>query len=194
MKPMNDLEIENAILEMISPINEMHSNQVFRELHVNKSRYNRIRDKMIKENWIRVVERNGRKYLTRSNFESPKFENTYWTKIAKINCNSYLKHLKDNNKPLFKVDKNKKLKIGKNQKRDLDGFFHELDRQMIVYIRLVNAQALGLITPDKARQYQKICVEFVQERIKALLEDHKKFKEEIKEYAQSQLRMVQFKI
>jgi len=36
--------------------------------------------------------------------------------------------------------------------------------------------------------------EFVKEYIKKLLNDHKEFKEEIKEYAQSQLRTVQFKI
>ena len=76
----------------------------------------------------------------------------------------------------------------------MDAFFQELDRQMIVNTRLVNAEALGLIRSSKARFHQKKCVEFVHEFIKKLLNDHKEFKEEIKEYAQSQLRTVQFKI
>ena len=76
----------------------------------------------------------------------------------------------------------------------LDAYFHELDRQMIVCIRFVNAEALGLITSARARAIQHECIEFVKEYIKKLLNDHKEFKDEIKEYAQSQLRTVQFKI
>ena len=76
----------------------------------------------------------------------------------------------------------------------LDAYFHELDRQMIVCTRLVNAEALGLIRPSKSRFHQKKCIEFVHEFIKKLMRDHKEFKNEIIEYAQSQLRTVQFKI
>ena len=61
-------------------------------------------------------------------------------------------------------------------------------------IRLVNAEALGLITSTRAKTHQKKCIDFVHEYIKKLVNDHKEFKEEIKEYAQSQLRTVQFKI
>ena len=89
---------------------------------------------------------------------------------------------------------NKPFKIKKDQKMYLDAIFHELDRQMIVCIRLVNANALGLITSTRARTHQKECIDLVHDFIKKLLNDHKEFKEEIKEYAQSQLRTVQFKI
>ena len=107
-----------------------------------------------------------------------------------MNCTGYLKFLYDR-KPLF----TKKNKVRtKNLKLYLDAFFHELDRQMIVCTRLVNAEALGLIRSSKSRMHQKKCIEFVHEFIKKLLNDHKEFKEEIKEYAQSQLRTVQFKI
>ena len=76
----------------------------------------------------------------------------------------------------------------------LNAFFHELDRQMIVCIRFVNAEALGLITSARARAIQQECIDFVKEYIKKLVNDHREFKDEIKEYAQSQLRTVQFKI
>ena len=65
---------------------------------------------------------------------------------------------------------------------------------MVVCTRLVNAEALGLIRSSKAIFHQRQCIEFVHEFIKKLLSDHKEFKEEIKEYAQSQVRTVQFKI
>ena len=76
----------------------------------------------------------------------------------------------------------------------LDAYFHELDSQMIVCTRLVNAEALGLILSSRSKKHQKKCIDFVQEFIKKLLSDQKEFKEEIKEYAQSQVRTVQFKI
>lgn len=190
---MEDIGIEKKILEILSPFDEISSNELFRKLRCNKVRYTIIRNKMIDEGWIHIQDKDGRKYLKRQNFEAPKFSDYDWTKIARINCNTFLKYLKER-KPLFKVGKNKKVRINKNQKKVLDAFFHELDRQMIVHTRLVNAEALGLILPTKARFHQKTCVEFVHEFIKALLADHKEFNDEIKEYAQSQLRTVQFKI
>jgi len=187
---MDDVELENKILGILSHIEPKWSNQVFKELRVNKARYQRIRDKMIEEGWIKS-ERKGREMLlTRINFESAKFDEKDWTRITRMNCSSWLKYFKDR-KPLF----NKKKKIRtKDLKFMLDAYFHQLDRQMIVHTRLVNAEALGLISSNRSRFHQKECVEFVHEFIKKLLSDHKEFKEEIKEYAQSQLRTVQFKI
>jgi len=185
--------MENEILGRLSSITPMWSNQVFRELHVNKARYQRLRDEMIKEEWIKSEKKGRNLFLTRLNFEAPKFEGNDWTNITRINCNNYLKFLRDN-KPLFRVRMNKPFKIKKDQKMMLDAIFHELDRQMIVCIRLVNANALGLITSIRARTHQKECIDLVHDFIKKLLNDHKEFKDEIKEYAQSQLRTVQFKI
>jgi len=187
---MEDIEIENEILRKLSPIDPMWSNQLFRKLDVNKARYQRIRDNMIKQDWIKA-EKNGQKLLlTRLNFDDPKFDNHDWTYPTKTNCDTWLKYFQDR-KPLF--TKNKKVR-NKNIKGMLDAYFHELDRQMIVCIRFVNAEALGLITSARARAIQQECIEFVKEYVKKLVNDHKEFKEEIQEYAQSQLRTVQFKI
>jgi hypothetical protein len=121
---------------------------------------------------------------------SSKYDQEDWTRITRMNCIGFLKFLKDR-KPLF----TKKGKVRtKLLKLYLKAFFHELDRQMIVCTRLVNAEALGLVGSRTSRYHQKKCVGFVQEFIKKILNDHKEFKEEIKEYCQSQLRMVQFKI
>jgi len=187
---MDDIELENNILELLSPIDPVWSNQLHRELGgVNKARYTRIRDKMIEEDWIKT-ERKGRELLlTRINFEAPKFDEQDWTKTTRTNCTNWLQYFKDR-KPLFRKNKVRT----KDLKYMLDAYFHELDRQMIVCTRLVNAEALGLILPSRSRKHQKKCVEFVHEFVKKLLRDHKEFKEEIKEYAQSQLRTVQFKI
>ncbi len=188
---MNDEELQNQILTNLSPIDPIWSNALWRILHVNKNRFHRIRDMMIKENMIKS-EKNGRNLLlTRSDIEtSSKYDQEDWTRITRMNCSRWLKYFKDR-KPLF----NKKKKIRtKDLKLMLDAYFHELDRQMIVHTRLVNAEALGLIRSNRSRFHQKKCVEFVHEFIKKLLSDHKEFKEEIKEYAQSQLRTVQFKI
>lgn len=189
---MEDIEIENKILEILSPIDPMWSNQLFRKLRVNKERFTEIRDKMMKEQWVKAEKKGRNLLLTRLNFQSTKFDNHDLARITRINCKTVLQYLKDR-KPLFKVTKNK-TSIRKNKKDALDTFFHELDRQMIVHTRLVNAEALGLILSGRARFHQEMCVEFVQEFIKKLLSEHKEFKKEIREYAQSQVRTVQFKI
>jgi len=187
---MDDIELENNILELLSPIEPMWSNQLHRKLGVNKARYTRIRDKMIDEGWIKAEKKGRELLLTRANFEDSKFKGHDWTNITKMNCDRWLKYFKDR-KPLF--TKKKKVRT-KNLKGMLDAYFQELDRQMIVCIRFVNAEALGLITSARSRTIQHECIEFVKEYVKKLLNDHKEFKEEIKEYAQSQLRTVQFKI
>jgi len=187
---MNDIDLENEILSILSPIDPMWSNQVYSKLRTDKARYQRIRDKMIEEGWIKA-DRNGQKLLlTKLNFEIPKLEEVDWAKITRQNCDNWLKYFKDK-KPLF--TKNKKIRT-KDLKAMLDAYFHELDRQMIMCIRFVNAEALGLITKAQAEPVQDQCIEFVKEYVKKLLNDHKEFKDEIKEYAQSQLRTVQFKI
>jgi len=189
---MEDIEILNKILEILSPFDPMWSNQVFRELrkfHVSKPRYTRIRNKMIEEGWIKAEKKGRELLLTRAIFNDPKYDDHDWTEITRINCDTWLKFFKDR-KPIF----TKKKKVKKTIKGMLDAYFNELDRQMIVCIRFVNAEALGLITTAQARSIQQECIEFVKEYVKKLLNDHKEFKDEIKEYAQSQLRTVQFKI
>jgi len=188
---MEDAELENTILNTLSPIDPMWSNQVFRKIGGNKANFTRIRDIMIEEKWIKAERKGNNLFLTRSDFEEPtKYKEHDWTYTTKINCDNWLKYFRDR-KPLF--TKKKKVRT-KDLKGLLDAYFQELDRQMIVCIRLVNAEALGLITSSRAKTHQKKCIDFVHEYIKKLLRDHKEFKEEIKEYAQSQLRTVQFKI
>ncbi len=48
---MDDTELENKILGILSHIEPIWSNAVFSKLHVNKARFQRIRDKMIDEKW-----------------------------------------------------------------------------------------------------------------------------------------------
>jgi len=187
---MDDIELENNILRILSPIEPTGSNAVHRKLRVNKARYQRIRDKMIAGGWIQAEKKGRELLLTRINFESAKFDEKDWTNIARMNCTRWLGYFQ-NKKPLFNKKKNVRTK---EIKMMLDAYFHELDRQMIVCTRLVNAEALGLILSSRSRKHQKKCVDFVHEFIKKLLSDHKEFKEEIKEYAQSQIRTVQFKI
>lgn len=187
---MDDVEVQSKILEKLTEFGSLWSNKLFRKVGGNKERFTLIRDEMIEAGWISGVKKGRNLLLTITNFEASKFDEEDWTKITRINCTNWLKYFKDS-KPIF----NKKKKIRtKNLKVYLDAYFRELDRQMIVCTRLVNAEALGLILSSRSRKHQKKCVEFVHEFIKKLLNEHKEFKEEIKEYAQSQLRTVQFKI
>ena len=102
---MEDYQIENEILTILSPIEPIHSNKVFSKLRTDKSRYHEIRDRMIKEEWIKAEKKGRNLLLTRLNFEAPKFEGKDWTDITRKNCNNYLKFLRDN-KPLFRVRMN----------------------------------------------------------------------------------------
>ena len=187
---MDIVELENKILEKLSPIDPKWSNKVYEGLHVNKARYQRIRNKMIAGGWIQAEKKGRELLLTRINFESAKFDEKDWTNIARINCTNWLKYFQ-NKKPLFNKKKNVRTK---EIKMMFNAYFYELDKQMIVCTRLVNAEALGLILSGRSRKHQIKCIDFVHEFIKKLLLDHKEFKEEIKEYAQSQVRTVQFKI
>jgi len=190
---MDDSEIEAKILEKLTEFGPMWSNKLFRKVGGNKSRFTRIREKMRDEKWIKADESGRNLLISISKFESSRFAEHDWTQTTRHNCNNYLKFLKEN-KPLFRVHPKKPFKIKKIQKMYLNAFFHELDRQMIVSIRLVNAEALGLIRSNMSKKYQKKCTEFVYEFIQKVLQDHKEFKDEIKEYAQSQVRTVQYKI
>ncbi len=190
---MKDWEAQNHILELLSPSYKMYSNEMFRAFHISKPRFHKIRDEMIEEGWIKAEKKKNRLLLSLDSFQFTKYDEPNWTRIAKINCNTFLNYLKDR-KPLFTKTKTKKINIRKNRKVALNAFFHELDRQMIVCTRLVNAEALGLVSSRTSRYNQKKCIDFVREYIKKLLSDHKEFKKEIQEYAQSQLRTVQFKI
>ncbi len=191
---MNDGEIQSKILNSLSTIDSTWSNKLARELRVNKNKYTKNRNKLIEDGLITVEKEQNRMLLKLARFEAKdKYGDYDWTKITRENCTGYLQYLRET-KPLFKITKKKKIRITKNRKLYLNAFFHELDRQMIMCIRFVNAEALGLIKKAQAESVQYQCIDFVKEYIKQLVNDHKEFKEEIKEYAQSQLRTVQFKI
>jgi len=187
---MDDSEIESKILEKLTEFGPLWSNKLFSKVGGNKGRFTKIRNKMKDEEWIGVEEKGRELLISILKFEPSKFAEHDWTATTRFNCSNVLKYFRDR-KPLF----NKKKRVRtKEMKSYLDFFFLELDRQMIVCTRLVNAEALGLIRSSMSKKHQKKCVNFVHEFIKRLLNDHKEFKEEIKEYAQSQLRTVQFKI
>jgi hypothetical protein len=192
LKPLSDAELENKILGLLSYKDSKSSNELHREIRSNKARFTQIRNKMITNEWIRAENRDGRLFLTKNKFESPKFENEEWTNLVRINCEWYLKNLKKYS-PICKKIENR-FEIKDNLKPALDAFFHQLDRLMIVHTRLAYAENLGLTTPYKARQYQKICMETFQELVGRLTEEHKEFKNEIIEYAQSKVKTITFKV
>ena len=192
LKPLSDAELENKILELLSYTEPKSSNQLHREIGANKARFTQIRNKMIVNEWIKVENRDGRLLLTKNKFESPKFEKEEWTNLVHTNCEWYLKNLKKYSPICKKI--NDHFEIKDKIKPALDAFFHQLDRLMIVHTRLAYAENLGLITPYKAKQYQKICRETFQKLVERLTEEHKEFKNEIIEYAQSKVKTITFKV
>ena len=105
---MDNVELENKILEILSPIEPKWSNLVYSKLRVNKARYQRIRDKMIDEDWIHAEKKGRELLLTRINFESAKFNEKDWTKITRINCTNWLGYFQSK-KPLFNKKKSNDL-------------------------------------------------------------------------------------
>ena len=192
LKPLSDAELENKILELLSYTEPKSSNQLHREIRANKARFTQIRNKMIVNEWIKAENRDGRLFLTKNKFESPKFEKDEWTDLVRTNCEWYFKNLKKYSPICKKI--NKHFEIKDKIKPALDAFLHQLDRLMIVHTRLAYAENLGLITPYKAKQYQKICMETFQELVERLTEEHKEFKNEIIEYAQSKVKIITFKV
>jgi hypothetical protein len=190
---MDDVKLESMILNSLSLFTPIWSNELHRKLGVNKADYTRIKNKMIEERWIRSEKREGRHYLTRIDFESSTFDRNDWNKYTLINCNSALDSLKTQ-RPLFRVTKKKVAKIKRNAKMDLDMLLHELDRFLIVHSRLVYAQSLGLIRSGRAKVLQNDCITTFHQVLNRLFRDHGQFKKEILEYAQSQIKTLQFKI
>jgi len=168
---MDDQQISSKILNSLSTIDSTWSNKLARELRVNKNKYTKNRNKLIEDGLITVEKEQNRMLLKLARFEAKdKYDDYDWTKITRENCTGYLQYLRET-KPLFKITKKKKIRITKNRKLYLNAFFHELDRQMIVCIRFVNAEALGLITKVQAESVQYQCIDFVKEYIKQLVND-----------------------
>jgi hypothetical protein len=192
LKPLSDVELENKILELLSHTEPKSSNQLHREIRANKARFTEIRNKMIANEWIKAENRDGRLFLTKNKFESLKFEKEDWTNLTRTNCEWHFQNLKKYS-PICKKRKDH-FEIKDKIKPVLDIFFQQLDRLMIVHTRLAYAENLGLTTPYKARQYQKICRDAFQELMERLTEEHKEFKNEIIEYAQSKVKTITFKV
>ena len=192
MKPLSDAELENKILELLSYTEPKSSNQLHRETRTNKARFTQIRNKMITNEWIKAENRDRRLFLTKNKFESPKFEKDEWTNLVRTNCEWYFKNLKKYSPICKKIKEH--FEIKDKIKPVLDAFLHQLDRLMIVHTRLAYAENLGLTTPYKAKQYQNICMETFQEFMGRLTEEHKEFKNEIIEYAQSKVKTITFKV
>ena len=76
---MDDRDLENQILEILSPIEAKGSNSVFGMLRVNKTRYQKVRDRMIEQVWIHAEKKGNVLHLRRMNFEAPKFNENDWT-------------------------------------------------------------------------------------------------------------------
>jgi hypothetical protein len=192
LKPLSDAELENKILELLSYTDPKSSNQLHREIGANKARFTQIRNKMIDNEWIKAENKDGKLLLTKHKFESPKFEKEEWTNLVRTNCEEYLKNLKKHSPICKKIENHFEIKY--KLKPALDAFFHQLDRLMIVHTRLAYAENLGLTTSYKAKQYQKICMETFQELVERLTKEHKEFKKEIIEYAQSKVKTITFTV
>lgn len=190
---MDDSQLKSKMMILLSPITSIWSNELHRKLSANKARYTRIRNELVDEGWIMVEKREGRMYLTRIDFESSRFDREDWNKYTVINCNSALDSLKTQ-RPIFRITKKKEAKIELNIKMDLDMLLNELDRFLIVHSRLVYAQSLGLIRSGRAKLLQNDCLSKFHQVLNRLLKDHEQFKKEISEYAQSQIKTLQFKI
>ena len=193
MKPIDNTELESRILGSLSPFDSIWSNALYRKLNVNKARYTKVRDKMIEQELIKAEKKGGRLHLMRNDFHPSTFDRDDWNKYTMINCNTALEYLKTQ-RPIFTIRKNKNAKIKSKAKEGLDMLLHELDRFIIVHTRLVYAESLGLIQTSRAKLHQDRCISAFYKIMDNLLTDHKQFRNEIKEYAQSQLKTLQFKI
>lgn len=96
-------------------------------------------------------------------------------------------------KPIAIQQKNK-YTLKKNAKIILDALFIQLDTIHIICTRLEYAKAFGLMKKKRMIHHKNECLELFDAITKQLLNEHKKFKNEIIDHYQSQVRTLKFKI
>ena len=191
MKPLTD-NLENDILDILSNHGTMSSNELHQKLRVNKKRYTDTKNNMIRQEFIREKTRGNRKYLSRVNFEDEKFKGSEYAMMARVNCNNYLRNLKSI-KPIGILRKDRYV-LKKNAKKLLDAIFFQLDTIHIICTRLEYAKSFGLMTGTSAKRHKNKCLDLFDVIMESLFSDHKKFKDEIINHYQSQVRTMRFKV
>ena len=193
LKPQTHDNLENAILERLSHYDSISSNELYESLRVNKKRYTDTKNRMIEQGFIKEEIRGNRTYLSRIDFEDVKFQKSYYTRIVRTNCRTYLNSLKKM-KPIATSRKNKNHSLKKNAKIGLDAIFTQLDTIHIICTRLEYAKSFGLMNGTRAIYHKNKCLKLFDEIIESLFSDHKKFKDEIINHYQSQVRILKFKV
>ena len=188
MKP----SLENIILENLSYHDEISSNKLHQKLKVNKKRYTDTKNHMITQGYIKEEINGNRKYLSRLDFEDEKFQQVEFTTTIKTNCNYYMKNLKKI-KPIA-ISRKDKFILKKKVKVILDALFIQLDKIHTICIRLEYAKTFGLMNKTRAKHHRNKCLELFDEIMNELFFDHKKFKLQIINHYQSQIRILKFKV
>ena len=191
MKPLtNNLEYE--ILENLRKYGATSSNKLHQKLQCNKKRYTDIKNYMIEQKFIKEETKGNRKYLSRIDFESPKFQDKDFTKTIIVNCNHYMKNLRKM-KPIA-TSHTKKYTLKKDAKMVLDALFGELDKLHTICVRLEYARLFGMINPKNAKYHRNECLKLFDEMTVELFFDHKKFKTQIISHYQSDIRTLKFMV
>ena len=192
LKPPTHDNLENAILENLNHYDSISSNELYEGLHVNKKRYTDTKNHMIEQGFIKEEIKGNRTYLSRMDFEDIKFQKSDYTGTAKVNCKNYLINLKKM-KPIATSHKNN-YTLKKNAKIILDALFIQLDRIHTICTRLEYAKTFGLMNGSRAIYHKNKCLKLFDNMTELLFTDHKKFKNEIINHYQSQVRIIRFKV
>lgn len=192
LKPPTHDNLENAILENLNHYDSISSNELYESLHVNKKRYTDIKNHMIEQGFIKEEIKGNRTYLNRMDFEDIKFQKSDYTMTAKINCKNYLTNLKKM-KPIATSHKNN-YTLKKNAKIILDALFIQLDTIHTICTRLEYARTFGLMNGTRAIYHKNKCLKLFDNITELLFSEHKKFKNEIINHYQSQVRTLRFKV
>ena len=191
MKPLTD-NLENDILENLSYYDAISSNDLFQKLGGSKKRYTDTKNRMIEQGFIKEEKKGNRKYLSKMDFEDEKFQKSDYTGTVITNCNHYINNLKKI-KPIAISRKNKYV-LKKDAKILLDALFIQLDTIHIICTRLEYAKSFGLMNKRRATHHRNKCLELFDKIMEKLLNNHKKFKNEIINHYQSQIRTLKFKV
>ena len=192
LKPPTHDNLENAILENLSYYDMISSNELHQKLKVNKKRYTDTKNHMIEQGFIKEEIKGNRTYLVIAGFEDEKFKKSEYARTIKVNCRNYLQTLKKMS-PIA-TTRNNKHALKKNAKKGLNAIFFQLDRIHIICTRLEYAGAFGLMNTRITRFHKNQCLELFDEIMVKLFSDHKKFKDEIINHYQSQVRILKFKV
>ena len=147
---------------------------------------------MIKQDSSRKRKKEIGKYISKANFENEKFQRTDYTIIERVNCNMYLRTLKSLKS--IGIPRKDRHVLKKNARKVLDALFWQLDRIHIICTRIEYAQSFGLMTKTSAKHHKNKCLELFDEVMELLLSDHRKFKSEIVNHYQLQVRTLKFKV